>query len=654
MKRICFLLVLLAAIHAAAQDLEPNLKWGKPTQAELTMTTYAQDPDADAVELYRLTDVYYVFREDGFRVIYSTKRRLKVLKDDGKRVADQGISYRQTQGKTEREYVTGLKATAYNMENGRVVKTKMERSMVHEERLDKHYCLTKFSVPQVKVGTVIEYEYDIESDFFYDLHDWIGQGEIPVLYTQYKLSIPEWLKFNIEITGTEPMEQVADKATMSLGAEILPTDTYKVTGHHLSALKDDDYLWCADDYACKVTHELLGIYIPGSVHKSYTSTWEDIERMLQEDDEFGSRIRNSSPLKDEIAQAGIAGIEDVRQRSMAVFQLLRQRVRWNGEYAFWAKSGSKVLKEGTGSNADLNFLYINMLHDAGVKASPIVLRSRKLGRLPFSHASLKYLSTFVVGIHENDSTMSFIDCSTLDDGCLNVLPPHLLADKARVVNKTGAGGWINLLSAAKGREVTTVQATLGADGLLTGKRIRQCYYQDALATRKTWRTAKDSLELIHQMQENAGMTIQEYAIEGRHDNSPQVKETLRFTKQCDVTGGMIYMNPLVFSPQKNNPFTEATRRLPIEFPYAQHDQQNVSVTLPEGWVIEEMPKPIVLKSDGITVRILGAQSGRQLTMQYRISIDRTFFDATEYQDIKALFDQSVENCNNMIAIKKMP
>ena len=340
----------MAIQHVMAQELEPNLKWGKPTQEELTMTTYAPDADADVVELYRLTDVYYAFMGDGFHVYYRVKRRLKVLKPDGKRVADQSVAFRMTKGKQEREYVTGLKATAYNMEGGKMVKTKMERSMVNEERVDKYYCLMKFSVPQVKVGTVIEYEYQLESDYFYDLHDWYGQTEIPTLYTQYKLSVPEWLKFNIEITGVSPLEQEADKGTIGIGGEIIPTNTYNVIGRKLPALKGDDYLWCTDDYACKVTHELQGIYIPGSVYKNYTSTWEDIDRILQEDEDFGYRIKSSSPLKDEIAKAGIKGIADVQQRAIAVLQLLRQRVRWNGEYAFWAKSGSKVLKEGTGTS----------------------------------------------------------------------------------------------------------------------------------------------------------------------------------------------------------------------------------------------------------------------------------------------------------------
>ena len=56
--------------------------------------------------------------------------------------------------------------------------------------------------------------------------------------------------------------------------------------------------------------------------------------------------------------AGIPQIADKQKRFDATWKLLRQHVRWNGDYAFWAKSGSKVLKEGTGTNADMNFLLI--------------------------------------------------------------------------------------------------------------------------------------------------------------------------------------------------------------------------------------------------------------------------------------------------------
>ncbi len=82
-----YLLVLccwLAMTVSAQTTIEPNLKWGKPTQQELTMTEYAADKDADAVELFRDVNVYYAFINGDFRVINNVKCRLKVLKPEGK------------------------------------------------------------------------------------------------------------------------------------------------------------------------------------------------------------------------------------------------------------------------------------------------------------------------------------------------------------------------------------------------------------------------------------------------------------------------------------------------------------------------------------------------------------------------------------------
>ena len=76
-----------------AQTLEPNLKWGKPTEAELTMTSYAPDPDAEAVVLCSQTEIRYDLVAGSFKAYRIVKERFKVLKDVGKNVANGLISY---------------------------------------------------------------------------------------------------------------------------------------------------------------------------------------------------------------------------------------------------------------------------------------------------------------------------------------------------------------------------------------------------------------------------------------------------------------------------------------------------------------------------------------------------------------------------------
>ena len=622
------------------------------------MTEYAADKDAEAVVLYHKTDVSYQFISNDFKVYYRVNTRLKVLKPEGKRLADGQIVYLDGPANRGRhELVAGLKATAYNLENGKLVKTKMERSMTSEERLDKNQMVVKFSVPQVKVGTVIEYEYRIESDYYGNIRDWYAQHDIPVLYTCYELSIPEWFSFNIEETGMNNLEKKAYSEPLTLlfsgGTENILTNIKTFVGRNLPALKDDDFVWHAADYGDKVTAELANIFVPGAVYENFTSTWTDVDGQLMNDEDFGGRLKRSSPLKDEINAAGIPGISDKTERIAAVWKLLKSKVRWNGKYSLWGESASKVLKEGTGTNADINFLLINMLKDAGIGSTPVIMRTRDSGILPLSHSSLKYLNTFVVGIPMTDTGMVYLDGSA-EDGYLSVLPAKLLVSRARLLQTTGADLWVNLQTKARGRETISIQAQLDANGLLKGNKSSIFLDEASAAKRREWRQAKDSTELIQKMQERDGIEIQSYRLEGRHDFSPLVKEELTFTKQCDAAGDLIYLNPLIFIPQRKSPFTAAERMLPIEFPYKQSEMQNVMITLPKGYVVEEVPKPIVIKFDGATARISYSVLDNMLNIQYMMNIDKTFFAATEYQDLKAFFDRVVESNKQIITLKKKP
>ena len=201
------LIYALFPLFSLANVPAVNLKMGNPTREELTMTSYDLDLEAKAVILYNEQDVYYDIVDDKFVIIYDVKKRIKILKSEGTDLANVTIPYvnHVENGKLQEE-IFGLKAISYNMENGEVVKTKMNSSQVFDERLDKDHMLKKFTIPQVKEGTVIEYEYKLQSEYYYDINEWYVQTTIPTYYTSYQLTIPEWFSFNVEQTGWEHLE----------------------------------------------------------------------------------------------------------------------------------------------------------------------------------------------------------------------------------------------------------------------------------------------------------------------------------------------------------------------------------------------------------------------------------------------------------------
>ena len=201
------LLLAFYTLNVVAQTSEPNLKWGKPTDEELNMTEYAGDKEAKAVVLCHLTSVNYTMDLYNYLVDYHVKKRIKILKDEGKDYANISIPYIYNMNEEYgEESIESFKATAYNIVNGKVVKTKIGKEQIHTERIDEDYILAKVAIPQVRAGTIIEYEYTRHSNVFFHIYDWNAQEEIPVMFAQYRLEIPAFLIFNVETSGLQLLQ----------------------------------------------------------------------------------------------------------------------------------------------------------------------------------------------------------------------------------------------------------------------------------------------------------------------------------------------------------------------------------------------------------------------------------------------------------------
>ena len=651
----CYSLFLSAQ---ATGTLTLNKKLGKPTPEELSMTVYAPDSSAEAVVLFSETTVDYNWGMDDFKLNYYYKKRIKILKEEGISQADVNIMYvERKDNRTLKEAVQGLEAYAYNMENGKVVRTKMKKEHVFEERINDVYMQLKFSVPQVKVGTVIEYEYQISSDYYNQIRDWFAQENIPVFHTEFNVVIPEYFKFNTSAQGIANLEGNIEETnkTFNIGGQILSCSAEQkhFIGRNLPALKNDNHVWCVDNYAAQVNLELLGYEIPGVVYKNFTQTWEQIDEALLNDGDFGGRTRMSNPLKEEMEALNLSQMSNTDDKISAIFTLLKNKIKWNEKYAFYGKSARQILKDGTGNNADINFILISMLNDAGIQSYPVVMSRRDQRMLPHAHPSLEKLTTFVVGIANTDSTFVFLDAS-VQDGYLNILPPALLTDRGRLLIP-GNSLWVNLQNIGKHSIRRTIQANLQADGTIKGNRITSYYGQHAADIRKAFRTAKDSTDFINQIAAKNDMSVQSYTSKGLSDFSDTVRESITFEKQTTTTGDHIYINPMIFAQYTDNPFKQSERILPVEFAHAETININVMLTLPDGYTIDEIPESTKIStSDGsISMLYIITQQGNKVSIKYTFSISELLYAPDKYEELKKFWELLVEKNNAMMVLKKL-
>ena len=654
---VLFLTTICGIINAQ------NLKFGKPTNEELVMTVYENDPDASAVVLCQLTTVSYTIDYFNYFVDYQVKKRIKILKDEGKEYAN--ISFRYIFNEKEQnaqESVTEFSATAYNMENGKLSKTKINKEKIHTERLNEDYILAKFAVPQVKVGTVIEYEYTIHSNVYYHIYDWYAQEDIPVAYTKYELNIPTLFMFNVEVNGIKPIENevtegaIKYKATTNNLSEYgtCKTNIYTCIGRDMPALKKDEFIWNIHDYTTKVTAELKGIYTPDQVYHEIRKTWDQIDDQLLSHPEFGGRMKDHSKYRDELEKLGIKNMEDLKDKVCATFTLLRNKLAWNGKYDLSPHPASDVIKRGSGSNADLNMILINMLGDVGVKAVPVIMSTRANGHLPQSYPSLNKINTFIVGI-PNGASMLYLDASA-NNGYLNVLPPNLYSDQARILQKGEQGKWVNLQKIGDGKTIIDMEASLSADGVLDGTETVVYTGNTAANEREAFGNANDSIAFVGQKAKENDIEIIECQITGHKEFSPTVKETIHFKKSGDLAGDVMYINPFPDIPIRNSPYLSSERLLPVEFPFKQFFSMNIRMKLPSSWELDEIPERIMVASSDNTISghiAYDLASSDVLTIQYLFKLNNVLYTSDKYDTLKQLFDLFASRSKDMLVLKRI-
>lgn len=639
-----------------------NLKFGKPTDEELSMTVYEQDKDASAVVLCQLTDVGYTMDFHNYFVDYYVKTRIKVLKDEGRDYANVNIIYIDNMSQQfAQENLEEFKAVAYNVEDGKVKKTKIGLDQVHKERIDDTYMRAKAAIPQVKVGTVIEYEYKLHSNVFYHIYDWEPQGNIPVAFANYRLEIPTVFIYNVETAGIQQLQSSVTQGAINykVANDAMArqykryTNVYNCTARNLQALKKDDYVWNVNDYATKVTAELQSIHLSVDDHRDMRKTWEQVDNTLFEHSDFGARLYKHSKYREELLSSGIDKIADLKEKVAATFSFLRQRIAWNGEYDLLTKSSSDIVKKGSGSNADLNMMLINMLGDVGVKACPVLMSTRRHGRIPKTYPTLNKMNTFIVGIPDGTSWI-YLDASSAD-GYLNVLPANLYVEQARIIEKGTPGQWVNLQKIGEAKSVHNIKATLTADGLMKGEQSTIYSGNAAANERKAFRTASDSTSFIAAKAQQTGISISQCKIEGHRSFLPSVTEVINFTKQGDVTDDHIYINPFTELPITSNPFTEKERLLPVEFPCRNTFNAYVQLTLPEGWQLEEMPKSVNVSTPDKSAsgRInYGITDDKTITINFQFRLGNVYYDHQQYDMLRQLFDLFASRGKDMLVIKK--
>lgn len=670
-----FLLQFLSPVHsqqATTATIEPNLKYGKPSKEELSLTSYAPDTTATAIYLFHQGQSDFVYH-DGFQLTTEHWVRIKILKPQGVSYADVSVPYYSPTDRDEgKERVSDIEGCSYNMENGKCIKTSMKRESISFERINNLYKMLKFSLPAVKEGTVIEYHYKLYSDYFSHIDNWMMQEELPMLYNQYKITIPHVFIYNIELRGKDYI-QVKQRdssihATEREGGSVggvskdftVSAQETTFTSRNLPAIRQDEpYCWCPEDYKVQVSFDLQGTQFTPNEYKPYSQKWEDVDNQLlkPENTQFGKYLSFTNPFRPETKQAYNSEMS-FEEKIICAFQILKKKMAWNGRYQLYSKELEKVIPKGNGSNADLNFILISILKDFGLEAYPVVLSRRSSGMLPYNFPSLQKLNTFIIAVYDiNKQKYVFLDGS-MDVPALNILPLELSVNKARILSPKvkEEKKWVNVMALADNKSFMKIEARMEGNQV-KGHRSTILYGQEAVEYQANEKHKQDSI--VSAPESNASqknkLTVTNLKVKKQENDWALIEEEFDFVLQTDQTDSHLYINPMLFPQLKSNPFIQTERVLPIEFPYPYKFTMLSTLTLPEGYEVEEIPQPQVIRTqgDGLQCKYMIQRQGNTISLNYIFHLKEPIFLTEQYKQLQELWTKVIEKNNALIVLKKL-
>ncbi|MDO6490401.1 MULTISPECIES: DUF3858 domain-containing protein [unclassified Cellulophaga] len=652
----------------SAQDFD----FGKVSIQELNEKVHPLDSSASAAYLYKKRSSYFRYdNASGFELVTEVFERVKIYNKDGYDFATKPIRlYKASQGNRER--VMGLKAITYNIVDGDIEETKLKKDGIFESELSEFYDQTKFTMPNIKDGSVIEYKYRINSPFIYNVDDYIFQHSIPANKIEASFSSPEYYNFKLNSKGylgiypkvtrvnsgitIKSKSREARGATVSTNFNSDKVDFFENKHIYnlvdIPALKEEPYINNIDNYRAAVKYELSSVQYPNSIPKYYSSTWKNVVKTIYDSPSFGVELNKTGYYNQDIDML-IASITDPMQKAGVIYQFVKSKVKWNGIYGKYTYNGvRKAYKESVGNVADINLMLTSMLRYAGLDAYPVLVSTRGNG-IPIFPTREGY--NYVVSAIKTDRGIVLLDATSIYN-MPNVMPTRVLNWEGRIISKDGGSSTISLYPNEQSTKVIMMTSKLDENGVLSGAVRKVAKLHNARIYRNNYNEA-DEDSYIEKIEKALDLEISDFEVKNSTDLSKPILESYKFVKesQADVIGDKIYFSPMFFYRSKSNPFKLEKRSYPIDFSYPTETTYRIIVEIPAGYKVETLPevKSIALPEQLGSFTFNVNQKNNQVHLLVKESINKAIVTPDYYAAVKNYFKLLIEKENEKVVLTKI-
>jgi len=599
-------------------------EWQPISPEELKMTSLPEAPGAPAVYLYRQVD-----RDDNTSREYNYVR-IKVLSEEGRKYADIDIPF--VKGN---ESIQNLKARTIRPDgsianfDGKIY----EKEIVKTRGLK--YLAKTFTLPDVQVGSIIEYHFfdQMDENQLYSSH-WILSEQLFTKHAKFSLKPYSGASLRIIWQG--------------LPTGITPTkgNPVRLEISNIDPFRSEDFMPPENELKARVD-----FLYSRSDEKDSIKFWKAEGKLLNESVENFVGKRKAM----EQAVAGIAAASDspevkLQKIYMRVLQVHNTTLQVDKTEQEQKRAKEKennnvedVWKHGYGNGRQINWLFLAMARAAGFEANCVYLSSRNEYFFQPQSMNPGQLNGDVVAVKLNGKDAYF-------DPAAGYAPFGLVTwDETGVaglrLDKEG-GSWITtpIPESSSSQIARNADLKLSEDGTLQGKLKVTFSGLEAL-----WRRVEERNEDAGSRKKFLEDQIKEYIPIGSEvelSNKPEWNSAATtFVAEYDIkvpgwasgAGRRVLVPTALFSNSEKHLFEHADRIHSIYFSFPFQKSDDVTIELPLGWQVSSVPKPLTQDSHVVIYKLKVDENKGVLHIQRQLDMQLLMLDVKYYGALRNFF-----------------
>jgi Domain of Unknown Function with PDB structure (DUF3857)/Transglutaminase-like superfamily len=653
---VAFAWMILSGVVAQASDT-----FQKPTAEELAMTSLPGYPGASAVVLFReqitTDDMHSIQRYE----------RVKILTEEGKKYANVELRFIRTNGYDEGGDYRGSEETVEDIQgrtihpDGTIIPfTGKPYQKTIEKTKDLKYQAKVFTLPDVEVGSIIEYRYATRfNDTIVEDPQWYIQGDLFVRQAHY---VWHPTMHDLIDNNQRPINSIAWFPILPAGTDIKHTtlpaggQTYELSVKDIPPTVEEDYMPPLKSYSYRVLFSFTAFRTRDEFWKEQGKDWS----------KHRNSFMKSNSNMDAAVQKAIAGATttDAKVRKLYALVMSLENTDYTRERQKTEdgkiSTVADVLGRERGSSSELTELFVAMARSAGLKSYLMLVPDRSEGLFISQWMSFNQFND-EIAIVNVDGTDVYLDPGERYCAYGHLAWQHMFTSGLRQVD--GGTAFADTKGDGYAANRTTRVANLQMDehGEVTGKIDVAFTGAEALrwrhiALRGDEQSLNDGLREMLEGRVPHSLEVKVSEIKNLKEYEQPLQVSYAVTGTLGTATGKRLVLPVdLFESGSVATFAQEKRETPVDFEYPRVVSDALRINFKSGFEVEALPKSDKYNLEKRALYSVDVESTpTSFTTRRSYAMGDMLFMQKEYPELRTFYTQLQSKDKESVVLKAVP